>query len=200
MLFSLSRSAVHRVDILLPQALGLNATVNIVLDTILTHSTYPLPERATQQEDQALKHKTGLFVLSPYHTAVQRTKIKYACAFGFLDGLTKNIRSPSPTIHSYTTPENLEDFTLDATVTKSGATLTYGPYNNIAPSANEGFISKHQQPVVVHYKYEFPVIEVPKLRRVAEISHWGANLNIEDNIHLHNGGPESVTCQTVPVP
>ncbi|KAJ7228640.1 Ribophorin I [Mycena pura] len=168
-----STGAVHLVDISLPQALGLGATVNIVLETILTHSTHALPERATQQEDQALKHKTGLFVLSPYHTAVQRTKIK----------------SPSPTIHSYTTPENLEDFTFDATVTKSGATLTYGPYNNIAPSANEGFISKHQQPIVVHYKYESPVIEVPKLRRVAEISHWGANLNIEDNIHLRNGGP-----------
>ncbi|KAJ7771353.1 Ribophorin I [Mycena maculata] len=168
-----STSGVHLVDITLPQALGLNATVNIVLETIQTHATYPWPERAAQQEDQALKYNTDLFVLSPYHTAVQRTKI----------------RSPTPTVHSYTTPEKLETFTLDAPVTKSGATITYGPYNNIVPSANKEFILKHQQPVVVHFGYEYPVAEVPTLKRAAEISHWGANLNIQDEIHLRNAGP-----------
>jgi oligosaccharyltransferase complex subunit alpha (ribophorin I) len=71
-------SGVYLVDITLPQALGLNATVNIVLDTIQTHATYPWPERASQQDDQALKYETDLFVLSPYHTAVQRTKIRCA--------------------------------------------------------------------------------------------------------------------------
>ncbi|KAJ7095377.1 Ribophorin I [Mycena belliarum] len=168
-----STNGIRLVDITLPQTLGLNATVNIVLETIQTHATYPWPERASQQEDQALKYETDLFVLSPYHTAIQRTKI----------------RSPSPSIHSYTTPKKLEDFTLDTPVTKSGATVTYGPYNGIAASANEEFISKHQQPVVIHYNYEYPVAEVPKLKRSAEISHWGANLNIQDEIHLRNAGP-----------
>ncbi|KAJ7890816.1 Ribophorin I [Mycena leptocephala] len=168
-----STNGVHLFDISLPQSLGLNASINIVLESLQTHATYPWPERASQQESQALKYKTDLFVLSPYHTAVQRTKIK----------------SPSPTVHSYTTPEKLEDFTLDAAVTKTGATVTYGPYNKIAPSANENFLSKHQQPIVLHYNYEYPVVEVPKLKRSAEISHWGANLNIQDDIHLRNAGP-----------
>jgi len=168
-----STNGVQLVDITLPQALGLNATLNIVLETVQTHATYPWPERASQQEGQALKYSTELFVLSPYHTAVQRTKI----------------RSPSPSVHSYTTPQKLEDFTLDAPVTKSGATITYGPYNNIAPSANEAFIAKYQQPVGVHFNYEYPVAEVSKLKRSAEISHWGANLNIQDEIHLRNAGP-----------
>ncbi|KAJ7180078.1 Ribophorin I [Mycena crocata] len=168
-----SASGLHLVDITLPQALALNATTHIVLDTLQTHATYPWPERASQQEEQALKYNTDLFVLSPYRTAIQRTKI----------------RSPSPSVHSYTTPEELEDFTLDATVTKTGATITYGPYNNIAPSANEEFIAKHQQPISVHYNYDHFVSEVPKLKRAAEISHWGANLNIQDEIHLRNAGP-----------
>jgi oligosaccharyltransferase complex subunit alpha (ribophorin I) len=86
----------------------------------------------------------------------------------------------------------VEAFTLDAPVTKSGVTVTYGPYNNINSSANEDFISKHQQPVFIHYNYEYPVAEVPKLKRAAEISHWGANLNIQDEIHLRNAGPASV--------
>ncbi|KAJ7682815.1 Ribophorin I [Mycena polygramma] len=168
-----SANGVHLVDISLPQPLGLNASLNIVLEALQTHATYPWPERASQQDAQALKYKTDLFVLSPYHTAVQRTKI----------------RSPSPSIHSYTTPENVGDFTLDAAVTKTGATVTYGPYNNIPKSANDEFILKHQQPVVMHYDYEYPVVEVPKLKRSVEISHWGANLNIQDDIHLRNGGP-----------
>ncbi|KAJ7068267.1 Ribophorin I [Mycena amicta] len=166
-------NGVHLVDISLPQALAVGASVNIVVESILTHATYPWPERAAQSEEQALKHETDLFVLSPYRTAVQRTKIK----------------STSPNVHSYTTPQNLQDFTLDAPVTKSGATVTYGPYNNIPSSANEEFISKHQQAAVIHYTYEFPVAEVLKLHRWAEVSHWGANLNIEDHIHLHNAGP-----------
>lgn len=99
------------------------------------------------------------------------------------------LRSPSPRVISYTTPENLDGFTLENPVTKSGATITYGPYNNIAPSADGDFVTKHQQPVVVHYNYDHPVLEVTKLKRTAEISHWGANLNIQDEIYLHNAGP-----------
>lgn len=90
---------------------------------------------------------------------------------------------------SFTTPENIQDFTLETPATKSGSSVTYGPYNNIPSSTNEKFISTHQQPVIVHYHHEQPVLEVLKLGRTAEISHWGANLNIQDDISLHNAGP-----------
>lgn len=74
-------------------------------------------------------------------------------------------------------------------MTKSGATLTYGPYKNIPPSATEEFLTEKQKRITVHYAYEYPILEVTKLTRAAEISHWGANLNIQDDIHLHNAGP-----------
>jgi oligosaccharyltransferase complex subunit alpha (ribophorin I) len=61
---------------MLPSPLEVNSTVNIVLESIQTHATYPWPERATQQDEQALKYNTTLFVLSPYKTLVQRTKVK----------------------------------------------------------------------------------------------------------------------------
>jgi len=64
------------VDIILPRSLRVNETMNIVLETVQTHVTWPLPETATQTEDQALQYKTNLFVLSPYYTLVQRTKLK----------------------------------------------------------------------------------------------------------------------------
>lgn len=73
-------------------------------------------------------------------------------------------------------------------MTKSGATITYGPYHNIPPSTQD-FLRKTQKHITVHYQYDNPVIEVTKLERSAEVSHWGANLNIQDNIHLRNGGP-----------
>ena len=84
----------------------------------------------------------------------------------------------------------MEAFTLDNASAKSGATITYGPFNNIPPSATREFIGNHQQNVVVHYKYSDPMLEIFKLKRSAEISHWGSNLNIEDQVWLHNSGPE----------
>ena len=81
---------------------------------------------------------------------------------------------------------------MDAPVTKSGATVTYGPYSNIPASTNREFVNDKQKRIAVQYNYPNPVLEVTKVERSAEISHWGANLNIQDNIWLHNAGPACV--------
>ncbi|KAF5393614.1 hypothetical protein D9757_000029 [Collybiopsis confluens] len=164
----------YNLDVILEEPLDVGATLNLVLETVQTHATRPWPEKAAQGEEQSLKYQTFLFVLSPYKTNVQRTKVK----------------SSSPRIISYTTPERVEDFTLENPVTKSGATVTYGPYNNVPSSSTQAFVEKYQQPVELHYNYDYPVLQVLKLRRAAEISHWGANINIQDDITLHNAGPE----------
>lgn len=78
---------------------------------------------------------------------------------------------------------------MDTPVTKSGATVTYGPFNNIPASANADF-KNTQQRVTVHYEHDTPVMQITSLKRAAEISHWGSNLNIQDDIWLHNAGPE----------
>jgi oligosaccharyltransferase complex subunit alpha (ribophorin I) len=98
-------------------------------------------------------------------------------------------RSPSPNIISYSTPEGVDGFVRDDSVIKSGPSITYGPYHNVEPSVNSEFLSKYQQPIFVHYNFDYPVLEITKLERSAEISHWGSNLNIEDKINLHNAGP-----------
>ncbi|EPQ59907.1 hypothetical protein GLOTRDRAFT_33600 [Gloeophyllum trabeum ATCC 11539] len=163
---------VYLYNVQLPKALSTNETTNLIVETIQTHATYPWPEQAAQNDDQTLKYETDLYVLSPYKTAVQRSKI----------------RALVPRILSYTTPEDIE-FTTEIPVTKSGATVTYGPYHNIPPSSNSEFVQKHQKHVTVHYGHDFPCAQITKLKRAAEISHWGANLNINDDIVLHNGGP-----------
>ncbi|PSS05379.1 hypothetical protein PHLCEN_2v3868 [Hermanssonia centrifuga] len=166
-------SGAHLYAVEFPQTLKANASANLIIETVQTHATYPWPQEAFQKDGQSLKYEADLFVLSPYPTVVQRTKI----------------RSSSPQIHSYTTPEDIEAFTLESPVTKSGSTLTYGPYNNIPTSSTEDFVQTNQKRIAVHYTYDAPVLEVTKLERAAEISHWGANLNIQDNIWLRNAGP-----------
>jgi len=83
----------------------------------------------------------------------------------------------------------LEAFTTDNIATKSGATITYGPFSNIPPSASTAFIEEHQKHIVVQYHFAHPVVQVTSLKRTAEISHWGANLNIQNEISLVNAGP-----------
>lgn len=63
-------------DIELPEALKSGAVANIVVETTQTHATHPWPEEASQKDGQALKYQADLFVISPYQTAVQRTKVK----------------------------------------------------------------------------------------------------------------------------
>lgn len=100
--------------------------------------------------------------------------------------------APEPRIISYTTPEGLDTFTTDNIATKMGGTITYGPFYNIPPSASAAFIEQHQKHIVVHYFYGVPVVEITSLKRSAEISHWGANLNIQNDVALHNAGPAYV--------
>lgn len=161
------------VAVTLPKQLSAHGTLNLVFESVQTHATRPYPERAAQTDPQLLKYEADVFVLSPYDTLVQRTKV----------------RSLSPDIISYSTPQGVDEFVRDGTVTRSGATITYGPYHNIPPSANVEFVSKYQQTISIHYNFDYPVLEVKNLERSVEVSHWGANLNVEDKIHLHNAGP-----------
>lgn len=186
----LFHSGVYLYTIELPKALNVNGTANLVVETIQTHATYPWPEEASQKDPQSMRHDTELFVLSPYKTAVQRTKFRYVLQHLRVEcsSRTPPYRTPSPQVHSYTTPEDVE-FTTDSVVTKSGATITYGPFYDIPSSASSEFVDKKQKKVSMHYSYDYPVLEVTKLERAAEISHWGANLNIQDTMVLRNGGP-----------
>ncbi|KAG9104276.1 dolichyl-diphosphooligosaccharide--protein glycosyltransferase subunit 1 [Ceratobasidium sp. 370] len=162
-------------SITLPKALKLNQTANIVVSTVQSHASTPLPATAGQAEPQSLLFKTPLYVLSPYKCALQRTKI----------------RSPTPMIRSYTDAKDLSPYVENgaAPVAKSGATLTYGPFRNIPESMNTRFQESKQRILSIHYDYDQPVLTVASLQRSAEISHWGANLNVHDELVLRNDGP-----------
>lgn len=102
-----------------------------------------------------------------------------------------------PRFIGYTAPEGVEQYVKGVAVKQSGATVTYGPYVNLPPSTSDLFAEKYQQAIMIHYHHDQPVLELTKLERFAEISHWGANLNIEDKIVLYNAGPKFVLCLDV---
>ena len=60
----------------LPKPLKVNETATIELETVLTKATYPWPPKVDQKDDLAIKLETDLFVISPYKTVVQRTKVR----------------------------------------------------------------------------------------------------------------------------
>jgi dolichyl-diphosphooligosaccharide---protein glycosyltransferase subunit 1 (ribophorin I) len=46
-------------------------------NTIQSNAVTPVPATVRQDEPQSLKYVTDIFVVSPYATAVQRTKVRY---------------------------------------------------------------------------------------------------------------------------
>lgn len=94
-------------------------------------------------------------------------------------------------ILSHTEPKEAA-FAGDSIATKSnsGGVVTYGPFRDLPPSSNTAFVEKNQQKISIRYEFGFPMLIVKSLQRTAEISHWGANLNIQDDIHLYNAGPK----------
>ncbi|KAG9016775.1 dolichyl-diphosphooligosaccharide--protein glycosyltransferase subunit 1 [Tulasnella sp. 427] len=161
-------------ELSLPQPLKVNETATFILTTVQSHASEPLPGSVRQTEPQALAYETGVYVLSPYDTLIQRIKLK----------------SSTPDVISFIETSELDKFAEpgNKAVVKTGGTVTYGPFRNIRNSATEAFVKDEQQLVGVHYMYDNPVITIPELRRSAEISHWGSNLNIEDKVWLKNDG------------
>jgi hypothetical protein len=44
----------------------------------------------------------------------------------------------------------------------------------------------------IHYQQPEAVASIRKLDRLVEVSHWGGNLAVQDNIDLFNSGPTYV--------
>jgi oligosaccharyltransferase complex subunit alpha (ribophorin I) len=96
-------------------------------------------------------------------------------------------RSPTPFILSY--PEIPTTYTRDNTVTRAGATLTLGPFHNLPPTLGSAS-SVEQAPFSVHYEHKEAVVALRSLKRAVEVSHWGANVNTQDELDLVNIGPK----------
>lgn len=60
----------------LPKPLKTDETATLVLSTIQSHASDPLPATIKQTEPLYLKYTADLYVISEYDTAIQRLKLR----------------------------------------------------------------------------------------------------------------------------
>ncbi|PKI83839.1 dolichyl-diphosphooligosaccharide--protein glycosyltransferase subunit 1 [Malassezia vespertilionis] len=132
--------------------------LQIFITSAMLHTSTPLPATAPQGKPQHLVWKGDAALRTPYHTG----------------NALINVRVPYPTIVAFA-PQSI--------ATRTGKTITYGPYIDVAPSAKMPIAE-----AMVHYEYLQPVVSYVDFARHVEVSHWGNNLATEDTIALKNDG------------
>ncbi|KAK0536080.1 dolichyl-diphosphooligosaccharide--protein glycosyltransferase subunit 1 [Tilletia horrida] len=140
-------------------------TVALTFDATFSHMSSPLPKTIQQSDPLYLLWQGEVGLRSPYAT----------------EGGRVLVRSQFPRILSFS-PKG------DDVGTKSGSTVTFGPYSNIPPLPLAEKSIEAIMPGKVHYQYDQPVISAVEIDRHVEVSHWGNNLATEDRIWLRNDG------------
>ncbi|XP_012252881.2 dolichyl-diphosphooligosaccharide--protein glycosyltransferase subunit 1 [Athalia rosae] len=126
----------------------------VEIETVSSHELIPHPKEITQKEKQLVRYFGNVHLFSPY-TVTKQTTI---------------ITLPS---------RNVENYTKFKPVSQNDATITYGPYDKVAPFTIED--------LVVHFENNNKFLTIKRLERVIEISHWG-NIAIEETIDLYHTG------------
>lgn len=144
--------AFWKVDLKEPLKAG--GVTNIEIDYVLTDALSPFPTHITQKEKQLIKYNGNYYVYLPYKCIKQSTSVTLG---------TRNVES-----YSKLSPTSLSD-----------TTISYGPYNQIAPFTIE--------PMSVHYENNNPFLKITRIERTIEVSHWG-NIAIEETIDLEHTG------------
>lgn len=126
----------------------------------LINSVTPDPATVAQNDKQYLTHSLPQYAPAAYPSKKQKTKIIF----------------PTDDVPEYT-KLNSED------PTKAGKSLTYGPYEDIAPGTTGKSLD-------LRWEFTFPLITAVKLERDLEVSHWGGNLATEERYWLWNKGAQ----------
>ncbi|CAB4040181.1 Dolichyl-diphosphooligosaccharide--glycosyltransferase subunit 1 [Paramuricea clavata] len=123
---------------------------------VFSHALRAFPEKIGQAEKQNVVFEGNHYFLSPYKTGKQTTTVKLASA----------------TVESYS---KLKPSSQDE------ETITYGPYENIAPLQKSN--------MKIHYENNSPFLTVVNMVRTIEVSHWG-NIAVEETFHVKHTGAE----------
>lgn len=143
------------------------ADTSITITGILVHASKPLPASIAQTESQNVLWKGSASLVSVYGAESGRIKVK----------------SPQPTIVSHSTEPALPS----DQITKSGSTITFGPFSSI-PSLLRSETDNHPSEARVHYLHNSPMLTIVEADRKVKISHWRNRLEVEDKLWLRNDG------------
>merc|ERR1719342_991247 len=135
-------------------SLSAGASTTISVEFVLGKALEMFPAAISQKEKQLVRFTGNLYMFSPYTTTTQTSTVLLASS-------------------------SLESYTKTKPVSLSDSTITYGPYNNIAPfSAGE---------MIIHGENNSPMLVVSRLERVIEVSMWG-NIAVEETIDVVHKG------------
>lgn len=138
----------------LPSELAKGKSVEVEVETVFTQHLTPFPSEITQKEKQLVKFIGSHYVYSPYKVNKQNTKVALSS-------------------------RNIESFSKLKPFSQSDNTISFGPYENVAPFS--------QSELIVHYENNSPFLTITRLERLIEVSHWG-NIAVEEKIEIVHTG------------
>lgn len=143
-------------EVTLPKLLAKKGTAKLTALAAYTHVLRPEPAEVRQRDAQHVLFEGTAQLASPYKVDKQSTEIT-------VGGSVQSATDISP-------------------YKRSGKTLSYGPYSDVAPWA--------AQQVSVHYENNAP-FAAAEIEREIEISHWG-NVYVEERYHVRHAGAKLV--------
>ncbi|UYV65123.1 RPN1 [Cordylochernes scorpioides] len=146
----------QRYDITLNGPLSAGSSRHMVVHTVLTKYLRPYPSHVSQTQKQLVVYEDSHVVPTVHPCRQQQTSVVL----------------PSPSsVESYS--RNLKP------AAHSDDTITYGPYENIAPYSYDKML--------VHYENNRPFLAVTRMERDVEVSHWGV-ISVEEKINMEHVG------------
>lgn len=138
----------------LPAPLGTGKSIKLAVVSVYTGVLTPKPASIPPTEPQRVVFEAPLYLLSPYLVESQSTIFK--ASSDSIDELSEG-------------------------GVKKGRTVSYGPYEKVAPWSAAG------EPLRVLYENNSPFAQASSVERDIEISHWG-NVYFEDRYTIRNAG------------
>lgn len=136
------------------KALSGGSTFTIKAYAVFTHLIEAYPKAIYQHEKQSVRYSDNHFFFSPYQTTSQTTNVKLSSS-------------------------TIENYSEEPPTSVKGDTITYGPYNDVAPFSYDE--------LSVHFESNKPFITVRSLVKEIEVSHWG-NVAVEETYFLEHSG------------
>lgn len=144
----------YKIELPSSSPLTKGKALDVEVETVYSRYLVPFPEEVTQKDKQLVKFVGSHYLYSPYKVVKQTTKVILSS-------------------------KNVESFTKLKPSSQSENTLSFGPYENIAPLT----VSE----LTAHYENNSPFLTVTNMVRTIEVSHWG-NIAVEEHIDiLHTG-------------
>ncbi|GAA5881471.1 hypothetical protein JCM16303_005667 [Sporobolomyces ruberrimus] len=145
-----------------------DAKTTVTISTVLSHASVPKPEILPQNAESIYMLWEG-DLLAPLAGLSSEEKSK-------IEEVKVRVKTPTPRVLSAREPEG-----FSVAHAQGSAMVTFSSKGSVADLP--------PQIAALHYQQPEAIASIRTLDRIVELSHWGSNLAIQDNIELANSGP-----------